>query len=193
MRAILLVTPVLLALGACAGGTGSSQTLAASAAKSGEVVYVGCLQVPVHQQPDGFSPTIGRLGFGQAVRIVQVAGQYKPHGRDETLPSWAFVDVNGARGYIGARCLVSEQKLPSQREDVAKTKADEDARLATRGFGDEQGAETAVAARGAAGRARMGAANFQAFDSAVGRGVAADPSNQFRAFRQQGGVGEYRP
>jgi len=184
------IAMALMAIGllaACAGA-GTAQRTALSAAETGQTIYVACRNLPVHASASAFSPVRTTLPFQTAVQVSSVTKLYKPHDADDRIPAWAQIRAANTTGFVGARCLVAEDMLERQRTAAARAEEQSDVAAAGKGFSENEEDEDLIAARGAAGGAELGKANYARIDAALAARDGIESAGDISAFMNDGGL-----
>ena len=200
-----------LLLSACSSVTGKGgpsfdtiaqpYQMAADAKKSGAPVYNACRLLPVHQAPSGLSRADRVLKFGASVRVLELAGYFKPVAVGEAdaaqddskkIAAWVKMESGNVKGFVSTRCLVTKKLLERQNPATSKKKArSQDVASAKRGFSEEEEDVDMSAMRGAAGSAKGGKANHAKIDRILLRYRAGNPHKSLMTFRSRGKLGEF--
>ena len=143
--------------------------------KAGETWRVSTETLTLRERPDGLSPAVAMLKYGDTAEVVTTCRYAVPFGGDKEkfpftlLPLWIKVKADGKTGYLPFPSLASEWLMDNQNpkemisEDgtlVAKrgfSESENDVALASmRGFSESENGEM-VAMRGAAGNGKAAA------------------------------------
>ena len=160
----------------------------------GSEFYVSSRQLPLHEQPSGFSPITGKLGFGAQVKIVEVTdfeNESNITGR-EVDPAWALVESGGLRGYVPTRAIVHKRVLNRQDPNRAIQKMESrEATTTGKSFSETENADL-QAMKGVAGKSKAGVADEAGIDAVLAAPQESSPQTAYAEVRKEGKLGEYQ-
>lgn len=157
----------------------SARVLSKPEAKvDGRVMQAGSIVVIVHARPDVMSKPVGRLQFGDAVRVLAEAdyirlpktGTMSEYaGKEgEVAPTWCRIRAGDVEGWVPARSLAQPLDLATSSEALAASRAKSAADGSGKGFSEKVKRE-AKAMKGAAGTPVAKDANYEAADKVLAR------------------------
>jgi Zn-dependent protease with chaperone function len=169
----------------------AARVLARPEARADRVMQVGSPTVVVFSGPNVRSTPLGRLSFGDAVRVVTAADfvRIAPDGSptetagdmreyvgsnsgDALSPSWVEVQcgsaLNGRTGWVPARALVSPLELAKNSQSLALARQAQSEGTGAKGFSEKM-KRTSTVMKGGMGTPEMKDANYQAADSILDR------------------------
>ena len=184
----------------------------------GSTMYNACKNLHVHEKPTAFSNKVKTISFGQQIKAKGLERQFELPDSDfsskksltrkeESDASGADRDAQpidpkeytraawvkiGVGQFVSNSCLVSKGNLDGQDEKVASEKVEKIASgKAKRNFSeDESGDMTAM--RGAAGKAKGGAADYAKIDKFINNSQGIVDFNNLIEFRKVGKLGEFK-
>ena len=184
----------------------------------GLIMYNACKSLYVHEKPTAFSTKVNTITFGKQIKVKGLERQFELPDSDfsskksltlkeESDASGADRDVRpidpkeytraawikiGEGQFVSNSCLVSKGNLDGQDEKVASEKVEKIASgKAKRNFSeDESGDMTAM--RGAAGKAKGGAADYAKIDKFINNSQGIIDFNKILEFRKVGKLGEFK-
>jgi hypothetical protein len=195
----------------------SSPSLAFERFSIGQDAVVACKNLNVMTAPDSFSTVQSSLAFGNKVTILGLEGQFalpdsdfsskvkleqqariaagegeepKPVKKEQYMRA-AWVEIEKGQ-FVSAACLVSEKNFPDQTMEKAEEKvAKLSSGKAKRNFSEDEDGDMR-AMRGAAGKAKGGAADFPMIDSLISDAQGRVNLSNLQAFRKSGQLGEFK-
>ncbi len=160
----------------------------------GDDFYVSAKQLPMHQKPSGFSPIVGNLTFGAAVKVIEVTdfeNESSVTGRDVD-PAWALVESGGKQGYVPTRSIVRKRVLNRQDPNQAMQRANaQEANATGKSFSESETADLQTM-KGVAGRAQAGVSDESGMDAILAAPQEYHPQTAYADFRKEGQLGEFQ-
>ena len=184
----------------------------------GSTMYNACKNLYVHKKPTAFSSKIKTIGFGKIINVKGLEKKFELPDSDfsskKSLTSREETDASnedrekrkidpkeytraawvkiGEGQYISNSCLVSKQNFDGQDEKVAAEKVEKIASgKAKRNFSEEESGDM-TAMRGAAGKAKGGAADYKSIDKFIDISQGLLKFEELNKFRKSGGLGEFK-
>ena len=182
----------------------------------GNTVFNACHSLPVLDKPHATARVVGQLAFGDSVRVLRLEGLYEVPDSDPdskkrqikrnsgagkedeaaielnerkyTRVSWAALEGNR---FASAACLVKEDRFLKQDPAQAEAKVLGVFSVAKRGFSEEEEGDMTVM-KGAAGKAKMGRADYMAMDGFLKSLSSLNTRSGLEGFQQQGKLGLYK-